>query len=178
MDNMATAEVIIPLQLSEGGSANSLARSLGTFAQHLCRLVAADTTTPLAALFLVFVGAVERSVRKGWCRQKEYLQVGLGGTDKGGQLALILALHVLNGQDSSSLLMHNGAKAGFALHNDVGNAHLSAEGREVYDKLNRIDVMGDNDQGGLLGLDEGNTVIKAVLHEEGLLRLLSLPVRH
>jgi hypothetical protein len=69
--------------------------------------------------------------------------------------------------------MHNGPKAGFALHNDVGNAHLSAKGREVDNELNRIDVVGDDDQGGLLGLSEGNAMIKTVLDEKRLLRFLS-----
>ena len=68
--------------------------------------------------------------------------------------------------------MNNCAKAGFALHNNIGNAHLSAEGWKVDDQPNGIDVVRDNNQGGLLGLDESNAVVKAILYKEGLLRFL------
>jgi hypothetical protein len=38
--------------------------------------------------------------------------------------------------------------------------------------------VGNDDQRGLLGLDEGDGVVETVLDEEGLLRFLSLQVRH
>lgn len=78
---------------------------------------------------------------------------------------MILALDVLDGQDSRGLLVYNRAKASLALDNDVGNAHLSAEGREVDNQLNRIYIVSDNDQSGLLGFDEGNCMVEAVLDE-------------
>ena len=74
--------------------------------------------------------------------------------------------------------MDNGAKASLALDNDVGNAHLSAKGREVDNQLDWVYVMSDDDQGGLLGLDESNSVVETVLDKEGLLCLLRLRVRH
>ena len=74
--------------------------------------------------------------------------------------------------------MDNGAEAGLALDNDVGNTHLPAEGREVDDQLNWVYIVGNDDQGGLLGLDEGDGVIEAVLDEEGLLCVLRLRVRY
>ena len=101
-------------------------------------------------------------------------QVSLGGADDGGQLALVFALDILNGQNGGSLLVNHGAETGLALDNDVGNTHLSAEGREVDDKLNRVDIVGNDDQGGFLGLDEGNGVVETVLDKEGLLRFLRL----
>ena len=53
------------LKLSEGGGVDALAGGLGTFAQHLCRLIATEATTPLTALILVLVRAGERNVRNG-----------------------------------------------------------------------------------------------------------------
>lgn len=107
----------------------------------------------MTALFLIFVG-----------------EVSLSGADNGGQLALVLALDVLDCQDGSSLLMDHGAKARLALDDDVGDTHLSAKGWEVDDQLNWIDIMGNDNQRGLLGLDKSNSVIETILHEEGLLR--------
>jgi len=48
------------LELAKGGRVGVLAGGLGTFAEHLGRLVAADTTTPLTTLFLVLVRAAEK----------------------------------------------------------------------------------------------------------------------
>jgi hypothetical protein len=70
--------------------------------------------------------------------------------------------------------VNDGAETGLALDDDVGNTHLSAEGREVDDKLNRVDIVGNDDQGGFLCLDEGNGMVETVLDEEGLLRFLRL----
>ena len=105
-------------------------------------------------------------------------QVGLSSADDGGQFALVLALDILNGQDGGSLLVDDSAKAGLALDDDVGNTHLPAEGREVNNQLNWVHIVGNDDQGGFLGLDEGNGVIEAVLDEEGFLRVLWLWVRY
>jgi len=49
--------------------------------------------------------------------------------------------------------VNNRAQASFALHNDVRDTHLAAESWEEYDKLDRIDVVCDDDEGGLLGFD-------------------------
>ena len=105
-------------------------------------------------------------------------QVGLGSAHDGGQLALVLALDVLNGQDRSGLLVDNFSKAGLALDDDVGNTHLSAEGWEVDNKFNWVDIMGDDDQRGLLGLNQSNGMVETVLDEQGFLRFLRLWVRY
>ena len=47
------------LELGGVGSREGLASSLGTLAHHLGRLVATDTSTPLATVLLVLVGAEE-----------------------------------------------------------------------------------------------------------------------
>lgn len=76
----------------------------------------------------------------------DHLQIRLGGTNDGGQLALVLALDILNGQDSGSLLVDNGAKAGLALDNDIGDTHLSAEGWKVDNQLDWVDIVSNDDQ--------------------------------
>lgn len=93
------------LELVEIGRVGVQASSLGTFAEHLRRLVATDIAT----------------------------QVNLGSTDKGRKFAFVLALDVLEGQHSSNLLVDNRAKTRLALNDHIGNAHLATESREEDD---------------------------------------------
>lgn len=100
-----------------------------------------------------------------------YSQVGLRSADKGSELTLILALHVLEREDSSSLLVHDSAKTSLALNDNVGDTHLAAKGREEDNELDGVNVMCDDNERGLLRFDEGNAVVKTVLGIEGLLVL-------
>jgi len=134
-----------------------LTSSLSTLAELLGRLVATDTSTPYTTLLFILVG-----------------EVCLGGGDEGSQLALVLRLDVLEGNDSGGLLVNDRAETSLALDDDVGNTHLAAKGRKENDKLNGIDIMSDDNKGSLLGLDEGNAVVETVLDEEGLLGVLGL----
>jgi len=68
----------------------------------------------------------------------------------------------------------DGAKTGLGLDDDVWDTHLAAQGGDEDDELNGVNVVGNDDKVGLLGLDEGNAVVQAVLDEEGLLVLLLL----
>jgi len=145
------------LELGEVLSGGRLTSGLGTLAEHLGGLVATDSSTPLAALLLVLVG-----------------EVGLGGRDEGSELALILGADLLDGDDGSGLLVDDGTEAGLALDDDVGDTHLAAESGEVDDELNGVDIVGDDNESSLLGLDEGDDVVKTVLGEEGLLGVLDL----
>lgn len=99
-------------------------------------------------------------------------QVGLGGADEVGKFALVLALHFLEGNDGSSLLVYNGTEASFALDNDIGDAHLTAQSRQENDQLDGVDVVSDDDEGSLLGFDEGDDMIQAIFSEQRLLRIL------
>ena len=56
--------------------------------------------------------------------------------------------------------MYNSSEESLTLHNDVGNAHLAAQGRE------------EDDEHGFLGFDEGDDVVEAVFDEEGFLGVL------
>jgi len=148
------------LQLAKSSSLRVLTSSLCTLAHHLSGLVSTETATPVTTLLLVLVS-----------------EVGLGGGDEGCKLALILAVDILKSEDSSGLLVDDGAETCFALDDDVGNTHLAAKSREEDNQLNGVDVVGNDDEGRLLCLDEGDTVVQTILNEKGLLvlgRFLSL----
>jgi hypothetical protein len=63
------------------------------------------------------------------------------------------------------------AETSLALHNNVRDTHLAAESGEEDDELDRVDVVRDDDEAGLLGLNESDTVVEAVLDEQRLLVL-------
>jgi hypothetical protein len=63
----------------------------------------------------------------------------------------------------------DGTESGLALGNDVGDTHLAAEGGKEDNQLNGVNVVGDNDKGSLLVLDQSNNVVKTVLDDVGLL---------
>ena len=100
------------------------------------------------------------------------IQVGLSGADKGSEFTLVLRLNVLESDDGGGLLVDDSTETGLALDDDVGDTHLAAESGEEDNKLDGVNIVGDDDKGSLLGLDEGNTVVQTVLDEEGLLRVL------
>lgn len=114
---------------------------------------------------------------RGYTANSGHSQVGLRGTDKGAELALVLTLNVLKREDGCSLLVHDGAEAGLTLDDDVRNTHLAAERGEKDDELDRVDVVCDDDKRRLLGLNKGNTVVQTVLDKQGLLRVLMIAVR-
>lgn len=132
------------LGLRSAGSLCSLGKLVGA-------LVAANTTTPLPAVR----GLIE--------------VVGLGSADEGSKLSLVLGADVLDRGDGRGLLVHECPDASLALDNDVWHAHLAAEGGQEDNELNGVDVISNDNEVGLLGLDEGNNVVEAVLDEEGLL---------
>jgi hypothetical protein len=112
-----------------------------------------DTTTPVAGSLLV--------VR---------LEVAIvDGRDELGELGLVLGADLGKGEDSSSLLVNDGTETGLALDDNVGDTHLAAEGREEDNELDGVDVVGDQDEGGLLVLDEADNVVETELGGVGLL---------
>ena len=80
------------------------------------------------------------------CKPAEYSQVGLRGADESSELALVLALDILQGEDSGSLLVHDRTETGLALDDHVGYTHLAAERRKENDELNGVDIVGDDDE--------------------------------
>jgi len=67
------------------------------------------------------------------------------------------------------LLVDDSAQTSLALDNSEGNTHLAAEGRQEDDELDGVDIVGDQDQGGLLVLDQADNVVQTVLDGVGLL---------
>lgn len=100
-----------------------------------------------------------------------YKQVSFRSADESGEFLLVFALDVLQGNDGSGLLVDHCSKTGFALDDDVWDAHLPAESGEEDNELDGVNIVSDDDERGLLGFNEGNTVVQAVFGEEGLLGL-------
>ena len=65
--------------------------------------------------------------------------------------------------------MDDRAETGLTLDDGVGDTHLAAEGGEEDDKLDGVNIVGDEDESGLLGLNEGDNVVETVLDNVGLL---------
>lgn len=87
---------------------------------------------------------------------------------------MVFALDILDGENGSCLLVHDGTETGLAFDDDVGNTHLAAESGEEDDELNGVNVVADDDEGSLLGLNESDDVVETVLDVEGLLGILLL----
>ena len=68
--------------------------------------------------------------------------------------------------------MHDSSEAWFTLHDDVGDAHLTAQGGEEDDELEGIDVVRHDDDHGFLGFNEGDDVDQAAIDEERLFGVL------
>ena len=112
-----------------------------------------DTTSPVARSLLV-VGLEVAVVDSG---------------DELGELGLVLGADLGKGEDGSGLLVNNGTETGLALDDNVGDTHLAAEGGEEDNQLNGVNVVGDQDEGSLLVLDEADNVVKTELGGVGLL---------
>ena len=163
------------LELANVGGA--LASGLGTLAEHGGRLVATETSTPLTTSSLVLVRAVLMLADDVMQVDEHHVQVGLGSLDEGSELALVLGADLLDGEDGGGLLVDDRAEAGLALDDDVGDAHLAAERGEEDNELNGVDIVGDDNERRLLGLNERDAVVETILDEEGLLGVLPIAVR-
>jgi hypothetical protein len=61
------------------------------------------------------------------------------------------------------------SETGLALDDNVGDTHLLAERRKEDNELDGVDIVGDEDEGGLLVLNQANDVVETVLDGVGLL---------
>merc|ERR1712115_773063 len=110
------------------------------------------------------------------------LGLGLGTHDATTPvpLGLLGLLHVAlsDGEGSGGLLVNDRPETGLALHDGVWHTHLPAQSRKEDDHLDRVDVVGDEHQRGLLSLDESHDVVETVLDGVrllgGVLLLLAL----
>ena len=65
--------------------------------------------------------------------------------------------------------MDDSAETGLALDNGIGDTHLLAERRKEDNELDRVDIVGNQDERSLLVLNETNNVVETVLDGVGLL---------
>ena len=65
--------------------------------------------------------------------------------------------------------MDDRTETGLALDDNVGDTHLAAESGEEDNELDGVDVVGDQDERGLLVLDEADNVVETELGGVGLL---------
>lgn len=116
-------------------------------------LVTHDTTTPLLASILV---ALHEAI--------------LDGRDKLGKLSLVLGADLGQSEDGSGLLVDDSSETGLTLDYGIGDAHLLAEGGKEDNELDGVDVVGDENEGGLLVLNQTNHMVQTILDGVGLLR--------
>jgi hypothetical protein len=95
--------------------------------------------------------------------------VGLDGRDNGSELRLVSILDVSEGNSGSSLLVDESTETSLTLNNAVRDIHLAAESGQVEDKFDRVNIIGNDDELSLLGLDQSNNVVQTVLDNNGLL---------
>ncbi len=70
---------------------------------------------------------------------------------------------------TTNLLVDDSAKSCLALDNSIRHTKLAAERRQEDDQLNRIDIVGNQDQGGFLVLNQADNVVETILDSVGLL---------
>merc|ERR1711935_127381 len=80
-------------------------------------------------------------------------EVSIGHGDEVGQVVLVLWFHIGDGQASGGLHADNGTDTRLALDNAVWDTTSLAEGWEPHNHLNRVNIVGDDDQLGLLLLE-------------------------
>lgn len=68
--------------------------------------------------------------------------------------------------------MDHSTKTSLALDNDIRNTHLAAKGRQENNKLNGINIMSNDNERSLLGLNQGNNMVQAIFDKERFLGFL------
>jgi len=91
---------------------------------------------------------------------------------------LVFALDVLEGHNSGCLLMDHSTKTSLALDNDIRNTHLAAKGRQENNKLDGINIMSNDNERSLLGLNQGNNMVQAIFDKERFLGFLLIKLGH
>mmetsp|Transcript_16573 Transcript_16573/g.38719 ORF Transcript_16573/g.38719 Transcript_16573/m.38719 type:complete len:285 (-) Transcript_16573:715-1569(-) len=93
---------------------------------------------------------------------------------KVAELALVSLVDRGEAERGRVLLVHEGTEARLVLDDAVRHVHLAAEGRQPYDKLDRVNVRRDDDKLRLLLLHKRGHVLEAEL--DGARRALGLNV--
>jgi hypothetical protein len=99
------------------------------------------------------------------------VEVLLYSLDQLRQLVLVLVVDLREGNGGGGLLVYNLTKSALALDNGIWNSVLAAERWEPDDDLDRVDVVGNQHQRSLLGLNQLGNVVDTVLDDVSLLDL-------
>ena len=102
-----------------------------------------------------------------------YSQIGPRSGNEGGELAIILTANLLDGNNGCRLLVDDRSEASLSLNDDVWDTHFSTESRKENDEFDGVDVMRDNDERCLLGLDQSNDVVEAIFRINGFFCVLA-----
>lgn len=103
------------------------------------------TTTPLEHLLLV-----------------ELKEVSVDAVDDLLEVLLVLSLDITKSDAGGGLEADDLTEAGLALDNAVWDVELPAESWEPNDDFEWVDIVGDDDEAGLLGLDKGGDILDTV----------------
>lgn len=114
---------------------------------HVVGFNAHNTTSPLTRNGLVLV------------------ESSLAGFDQNFKILRVLLLGVADGNAGSGLHTDELSQPGLSLDNGVSNSLLAAESWHPDGELDRIDIMSNQDQFGLVGLDEISDVVDSVFED-------------
>lgn len=94
--------------------------------------------------------------------------MGSEGRGEVVELTFVFFSHLSEGDCGGVLLVDEFSKSGFSLDEAVGDVHFFAELGQPDNHFERLDVVGNDDQLGLLVLDEFGHVVETELEVEGL----------
>lgn len=95
------------------------------------------------------------------------VELSMEGLSQLLQLGLIILVDLGQGNDGGGLEVSQGTQTSLSLDNGEWDVHLSAKGRKPEDQLDGVNVVSDDDQLGLLLLDEGSHVLQTELKGGG-----------
>lgn len=132
------AEHLLLLALLSGDGSSTLGELVLGAETH-------DTTAPLLKRVLVVV------------------ELGAADVLESGELGAVLCVNLSEGKAGGVALVHESSKAALVVHDAVGDVHLAAESGHPDDELEGGDISSDDDELGLLLLNEGGHVVETEL---------------
>jgi hypothetical protein len=72
-------------------------------------------------------------------------------------------------REITNLLVNDGSEPSLTLHNGIRHTKLAAQSGQEHNQLNRVNIVGNQDQGRLLVLNEADNVVETVLDSIGFL---------
>jgi len=135
---------------------------------HVSLLGELDFSNSLSAGHHVLVLDTHDTTAPGSAELVVVIEESLEGLAEGLEVLEVFLVDFGQGNAGSGLGVDQLSEVGLAAHEAVWDSLLSAESREVHDQLNGVDVMGDDDELGLVLLNEGSDVVEAELEVDGL----------